>query len=71
MLKYYKEFFSEYDNAGLYQTLILLAFVTFFVALFYMVWKKPKGYYKEFEQSPLDLEDEAIRTENDEKNTIK
>ena len=71
MLKYYKEFFSGYDNASLYQTLILLAFVAFFVALFYMVWKKPKGYYKKFEESPLDLEDNEIVNEKDEKNTIK
>ena len=71
MLKYYKEFFSGYENASLYQTLILLAFVIFFVALFYMVWKKPKGYYKEFEEAPLDFEKEEIVTEKDEKNTIK
>jgi len=68
MLKYYKEFFSEYDNASLYQTLILLAFILFFVGLFYIVWKKPKGYYKSYEHAPLDLESEE---ETNEKNTIK
>ncbi|RLZ09271.1 cbb3-type cytochrome c oxidase subunit 3 [Faecalibacter macacae] len=68
MLKYYKEFFSDYDNASLYQTLILLAFILFFVGLFYIVWKKPKGYYKSYEHVPLDLESEE---ETDEKNTIK
>jgi cytochrome c oxidase cbb3-type subunit IV len=71
MLKYYKEFFSGYDNASLIQTLILLAFITFFVALFYMVWKKPKGYYKKYEESVLDLEADQIKKEEDEKNTIK
>ena len=67
MLKYYKEFFSGYENASLIQTLILLAFVTFFAALFYMVWKKPKGYYKAYEESVLDLEDDQdqfIQEEN-------
>ncbi|MBS7332404.1 cbb3-type cytochrome c oxidase subunit 3 [Faecalibacter bovis] len=68
MLKYYKEFFSDYDNASLYQTLILLAFILFFVGLFYIVWTKPKGYYKNYEQAPLDLESEE---ETNEKNTIK
>ncbi|HEY4539915.1 MAG TPA: cbb3-type cytochrome c oxidase subunit 3 [Faecalibacter sp.] len=71
MLKYYKEFFSEYDNASLYQTLILLAFILFFVAVFYIVWKKPKGYYKEFEHAPLDLEKEEIVNEKNDKKTLK
>ncbi|WP_322971130.1 hypothetical protein [Faecalibacter sp. LW9] len=71
MLKYYKEFFSEYDNASLYQTLILLAFILFFVAVFYIVWKKPKGYYNEFEHAPLDLEKEEIVNEKNDKKTLK
>jgi len=56
MLKYYKEFFSGYDNASLIQTLILFAFIAFFVGLFYIVWKKPKGYYKNEEAAALDLD---------------
>ncbi|MBF0597034.1 cbb3-type cytochrome c oxidase subunit 3 [Faecalibacter rhinopitheci] len=68
MLKYYKDFFSNYENASLIQTLILLAFIIFFVALFYIVWKKPKGYYKEQESAALDID---VEEEENEKNTIK
>jgi cytochrome c oxidase cbb3-type subunit IV len=71
MLKYYKEFFSGYDNASLIQTLILLAFVLFFVGIFYMVWNKPKGYYKKEEAAALDLDVEEDDKEKNEKNTIK
>ena len=63
MLKYYKEFFSGYDNASLIQTLILLAFVIFFVGIFYMVWSKPKGYYKQEEAAALDLDVEESKKE--------
>ena len=71
MLKYYKEFFSGYDNASLIQTLILLAFVLFFVGIFYMVWNKPKGYYKKEEAAALDLDVDEDEKEKNEKNTIK
>ena len=65
MLKYYKEFLSQYEYASLLQTLILIGFVTVFVTIFIRVVKKPKGYYKNNESAALDLESE----ENEKNNT--
>ena len=65
MLKYYKEFLSQYEYASLLQTLILIGFVTVFVTIFIRVVKKPKGYYKDNESAALDLESE----ENEKNNT--
>ena len=65
MLKYYKEFLSQYEYASLLQTLILIGFVSVFVTIFIRVAKKPKGYYKDNESAALDLEPE----ENEKNNT--
>ena len=65
MLKYYKEFLSQYEYASLLQTLILIGLVTVFVTIFIRVAKKPKGSYKDNESAALDLESE----ENEKHNT--
>ncbi|GEM50923.1 cbb3-type cytochrome c oxidase subunit 3 [Empedobacter brevis] len=65
MLKYYKEFFSQYEYASLLQTLTLIGFILVFVTIFIKVIKRPKGYYKDNESAALDLEPE----ENEKNNT--
>lgn len=57
MLKYYKEYLSDYQFADIFQTLILLASVLFFAALVYSVLNKPKDHYKETSELPLEDED--------------
>lgn len=54
MLKYFKEAFANYEYAAVLQTISLLLFVLFFIGLVYAVWKKPKGYYNEDAELPLD-----------------
>lgn len=65
MLKYYKEFLSQYEYASFLQTLILIGLIVVFVTIFIKVIKKPKGYYKNNESAALDLEPE----ENEKNNT--
>ncbi len=65
MLKYYKEFLSQYEYASLLQTLVLIGLIAVFVTIFIKVIKKPKGYYKNNESAALDLEPE----ENEKNNT--
>ena len=65
MLKYYKEFLSQYEYASLLQTLILIGFMAIFITVFVKVMKKPKDFYKDNESAALDLEPE----ENEKKNT--
>ncbi|HJD87683.1 cbb3-type cytochrome c oxidase subunit 3 [Empedobacter stercoris] len=65
MLKYYKEFLSQYEYASLLQTLILIGFMAIFITVFVKVMKKPKDFYKDNESAALDLEPE----ENEKNNT--
>lgn len=52
MLKYYKDFFA-YGNDHIVQVIILLCSIIFFVGLIYSVLKKPKDYYKETSELPM------------------
>ena len=54
MLKYFKEYLSDYQFADIFQTLILIASVLFFVGLVYSVLNKPKDHYKDTSELPLD-----------------
>lgn len=58
MLKYYKEFLSQYEYSSLLQTVILLSFIIVFVTIFIKVINKPKNYYNNNETEGLDLESE-------------
>ncbi|WP_313383632.1 cbb3-type cytochrome c oxidase subunit 3 [Chishuiella sp.] len=64
MLKYYKEFLSQYEYASVLQTLILLAFIAVFVTIFIKVINKPKDYYDHNETEGLDLESEEKEKNN-------
>lgn len=59
MLKYYKNWFSNYENADILQTISLILFVMFFVAFTWYVFTRPKNYYKEQSEFPLER-DEAL-----------
>lgn len=62
MLKYFKEYFS-YSNDNVLQVIILLCSIAFFVGLVYSVLKKPKNYYKEEAEMPLnkDSDEDKIK----------
>lgn len=57
MLKYFKDAFTNYEYAGVLQTTSLLLFVIFFSLLMYFIWKRPKEYYQEDSELPLDDKD--------------
>lgn len=57
MIHFFKDSFSDYAYASLIQTLILIAFVIFFVWILYTVLNKPKNYYKEDAEMPLHDDD--------------
>lgn len=65
MLKYYKEFLSQYEYASLLQIFILIGFMAIFITVFVKVMKKPKDFYKDNESAALDIEPE----ENEKNNT--
>ncbi|WP_407482287.1 CcoQ/FixQ family Cbb3-type cytochrome c oxidase assembly chaperone [Elizabethkingia meningoseptica] len=56
----FKDIISSGENVGLYQTLALILFVMFFIALVYVVFKKPKKYYRDRENAPLEDDGDEI-----------
>ncbi|MXP06508.1 MULTISPECIES: CcoQ/FixQ family Cbb3-type cytochrome c oxidase assembly chaperone [unclassified Apibacter] len=62
MLKFYNKIIAGVDNAVIYQSLALLLFVLFFLGVTFMVMNKPKNYYNDM--SNLPLEDNEKRTNN-------
>ena len=50
----FKDILSNTENAGLYQTLALIFFMLFFIALVIYVFSRPKKYYREEEHTPLE-----------------
>ena len=63
MLKYFKEYFG-YSNDHILQVIILICSIIFFLALIYSIIKKPKNYYKETSELPLeeDNKDDKIKS---------
>lgn len=62
MLKFYNKIIAGVDNAIIYQSLALLLFVLFFLGVTLMVMNKPKNYYNDMSNLPLD--DNEKRTNN-------
>lgn len=56
MLQYFKDAFTTYEHAQTLQTISLVMFVVFFVALIYFIWNRPKEYYENESELPLDDE---------------
>lgn len=56
MLKFYKEYFSAFPGAEIFQGIFLAGSILFFVWVVYKALNRPKNYYKE--QSELPLEDD-------------
>jgi cytochrome c oxidase cbb3-type subunit 4 len=54
MLKYFKDAFTNYEYAQFLQSTSLILFVVFFTALVFFIWKRPKEYYNEDANLPLD-----------------
>ncbi|MGM5631687.1 hypothetical protein O2K51_12360 [Apibacter raozihei] len=57
MLKFYNKIIAGTDHAVAYQSAALLLFVLFFIGMTYVVMKKPKDYYKDMSDMPLEEEE--------------
>lgn len=57
MIKFYKELVAGVEHAGIYQSIALVLFVLFFTSVLIKVISKPKNYYNEQSNMPLDLDD--------------
>lgn len=50
----FKDILSNGENATLYQIIAMLIFVAFFTGLIIFVFSRPKKFYREQENAPLD-----------------
>lgn len=48
-----KDIISNGDNVGLYQTIAMILFILFFLGIVFYVFSRPKKYYEEEENAPL------------------
>ncbi|WP_304343188.1 cbb3-type cytochrome c oxidase subunit 3 [Chryseobacterium koreense] len=60
----FRDILSNGENAGLLQTIALLLFIIFFLGILYFVFSRPKKYYDDAANAPLD--DDNIKDERDE-----
>lgn len=60
----FKDILSNTENAGLYQTLALIFFMLFFIALVIYVFSRPKKYYREEEHAPLEDDADDVNLKN-------
>lgn len=57
-----KDILANGENVGLYQTIALVFFIVFFLGIVYWVFTRPKKYYEEEANAPLndDIEDKDL-----------
>lgn len=57
-----KDILANGENVGLYQTIAMLLFVLFFLGIVFYVFSRPKKYYEEEENAPLNdnIEDKDL-----------
>ncbi|MEJ8589893.1 CcoQ/FixQ family Cbb3-type cytochrome c oxidase assembly chaperone [Riemerella anatipestifer] len=50
----FKDILSNTEGTGFYQSLALILFIIFFIGVVYYVMSKPKKYYQDEANAPLD-----------------
>ncbi|AZI67145.1 CcoQ/FixQ family Cbb3-type cytochrome c oxidase assembly chaperone [Kaistella daneshvariae] len=57
-----KDILANGSNVGLYQTIAMILFILFFLGIVFYVFSRPKKYYEEEENAPLndDIEDKDL-----------
>lgn len=48
-----KDIVANGENVGLYQTIAMVLFIIFFLGIVYYVFTRPKKFYEEEENAPL------------------
>lgn len=50
----FKDILANIENAGILQTIAMIIFILFFLGTLYYVFTRPKKYYSEIENAPLE-----------------
>ena len=54
----FKDIISNGANVGLYQTIAMIFFIILFLGIMWFVFSRPKKYYTEEENAPLNDDDD-------------
>lgn len=57
----FKDVLANVQNAGLMQTLAMILFILFFASLIYVVMSRPKKYYRDAENAPLEKDNDDFK----------
>ena len=55
----FKDIISNGENVGLYQTLAMIIFLLLFCGIMWFVFSRPKKYYEEQENAPLNDDEQT------------
>ena len=58
----FKDIVSNVENAGFFQTLAMIIFILFFLVVVYIVINRPKNYYNDEENAPLEKDEDENQT---------
>ncbi|WP_185872412.1 cytochrome oxidase [Blattabacterium cuenoti] len=56
MISFFKKYFIEEKNIGIFQSIMLILFLLIFFLILFFVFFKPKEYYKKISLIPLEEE---------------
>ncbi|WP_185866210.1 CcoQ/FixQ family Cbb3-type cytochrome c oxidase assembly chaperone [Blattabacterium cuenoti] len=56
MISFFKKYFTEEKNVGIFQSIMLILFLLVFFFILFFVFSKPKKYYEEISLIPLEGE---------------
>lgn len=56
----FKDILSSGENVGLYQTIAMIIFMLFFLGIVFYVLSRPKKFYNEEENAPLDDDNQFL-----------
>lgn len=62
----FKDILSNTAHTGLFQTIAMILFILMFLGIIWVVLSRPKKFYKEEENAPLDDEDTDDHLQNKE-----
>lgn len=54
MIKFFKQYLQTAPYSEILQSMALLLFFLVFACVIFIIWKKPKNYYKEVSGLPLE-----------------
>ncbi|WP_185869238.1 cytochrome oxidase [Blattabacterium cuenoti] len=56
MMGFFKKYFTEEKNVGIFQSIMLILFLLIFFLILFFIFSKPRNYYEKISSLPLEKE---------------